>query len=201
MEIPQLVFHARDPHWQPQQLQPFVAYLQERQFLGMSIAAGPAQRYLAGESFLQNISFMGCSPAIEFAPPDTNPASVEKFTHIRFSEIYPDIHFCYDLRQSKPRCLQCRARLDNWYSQFAHGISAQQTLRCSRCDNQAQLMQLPWRRTAGFGRFFIQILNIYPQEAVPTDAFLAQLSRYTATQWDYFYVSCAYTLNPPDSVQ
>ena len=45
-----------------------------------------------------------------------------------------------------------------------------------------------WRKSAGFARQFIEIFNVYPNEAVPADALLSALQQASGVTWKYFYV-------------
>jgi hypothetical protein len=60
--------------------------------------------------------------------------------------------------------------------------------RCRSCGEQHRLTDLDWRQGAGYGRFFIDINAIYPQEAVPSDKLLLALRDYSGRDWKYFYI-------------
>ncbi len=45
-----------------------------------------------------------------------------------------------------------------------------------------------WKQQGGFARLVIQVEEIFPGEAVPTDALLALLEHESGCAWRYFYV-------------
>jgi hypothetical protein len=45
-----------------------------------------------------------------------------------------------------------------------------------------------FRKTAGFGKVFVEIRGIYPAEAVPGEALLAALKDRTGGTWRYIYI-------------
>lgn len=44
-----------------------------------------------------------------------------------------------------------------------------------------------WRKSAGFARFFIEITEIYPKEAIPQPGLLSALETMSDERWKYFY--------------
>ena len=60
---------------------------------------------------------------------------------------------------------------------------------CSSCGANAEASELNWRQGAGFGRFFMEIQNVFPGEAVPGDELLRALEASTGTPWTYFYAT------------
>lgn len=45
-----------------------------------------------------------------------------------------------------------------------------------------------WKGNAGFGRFFVQVEEIFPGEATPTTALTGVLEQATGAPWRHFYV-------------
>jgi hypothetical protein len=163
-----------------------IARLREVEFLDKPLNNKHQNRFLVGERFLQNITFMGCSPAVELSPPTDGSLD---FCHIHFREIYPEPRFRSASQNVFARCPQCRKRISNWeqavslWSKDSFAVN----INCDKCAEQVSLYQLGWRHTAGFARMFIDIYSIYPQEGIPTDQFLSLLETQTGAQWGYFF--------------
>jgi hypothetical protein len=58
---------------------------------------------------------------------------------------------------------------------------------CTRCGAATEVGRLDWRRSAGIGRFFVQILDVFPEEAVPLHRLLDELAEAGCGAWRYFY--------------
>jgi hypothetical protein len=142
---------------------------------------GMQNSYSAGETFLQLITFMGCSPHIRFEP-----------------EYDQDKGYCYvtmtacetlQIRMSEharpPRCCACKKPVGKgWQTAVLQG----ELITCPHCQQQQRPDQLSWRNDSGMGRFFIEIHNIFPGEAQPVPRLLQQLQSIDASQWRYFYL-------------
>ena len=59
---------------------------------------------------------------------------------------------------------------------------------CPHCGQPLPFERIDWRRSAAYGRVFIEISNVYESEAVPTDALLEGLREFSGTAWDYGYL-------------
>ena len=150
--------------------------------------------YPTGEHFLQLITFLGCSPMIELQPP-SDPASLAsdsasgKFCHV-FLGSSETMRFRADPRTPTPRCPACRAPLSDWPSR----LQAWQTdpancdWRCEQCRHTGNITALGFRKSAGFGRSFVEIRGIYPSEAVPGEALLNTLKSITGGDWSTLYI-------------
>ncbi len=163
-----------------------LAYLAATGLTGPALASVGEGHYLVGDGFLRQISFMGCSPHIELEPPpDGSP-----FCHIRVQGPHPLPVLHLGQNTQAPRCPACRGRVDDWrgYS----GVWATHVLGkcvlCPRCGSSQRPADLYWRHSAGAGRMFIHVEDIFPGEAVPVPALLKGLEKTTGGAWDYFYV-------------
>jgi hypothetical protein len=146
----------------------------------------PPARYLIGGHFLSQISFLGCSPAIELSPQEgTQAPEPGGFTHVYLSPTFAEPRFVHDPQTARPICPRCGARIEQWQLQ-RHGDE----LLCPQCGNQASLEDYRWRRTAARARLFVSVLNVYPREAIPGDGFLTRLGELTGATWDYAYCQC-----------
>ncbi len=180
-----LILHPVDPFYAPATPEVIVRLLREVGLIGDAWQAGPAQRYLIGEHFLQLITFMGCAPAIELAPPagaDTG------FCHVSLDPLYDSPQFRADKQAVHPRCPACRARLGDWPERVqAWQTDSGAADACGACGQTLQLPQIDWRHSAGCARLFVNIHDIYPREALPTEALFNALHKASGQSWNYFY--------------
>ena len=138
--------------------------------------------YLTGNSFLQLITFMGCSPHIRFEPlsPDDND-----YCHIRFLRFDKPTLLASDNSRT-PGCSHCRKPAFSDWSALREPLST--PLVCQHCGAGLSLAELRWRQDAGMARFFIEINSIFPGEAQPVERFMRRLETATGTAWRYFYL-------------
>ena len=185
----QLVFHPIDPHWCPPTTSGLTEGMHALQLIGEPVAGDPQRRFLIGPAFLQYISFMGCAPAVEFTP----HADVE-FIHWYLSPCLLTPRWIIDVQHALPRCAQCHRRISNWREQVDMTLlevaTTATTVICPHCQHSNPLAHLDWRHGAGLARQFVSVVNIYPKEALPTDALLTAWQQYTGTAWTYFYCQC-----------
>ncbi len=154
--------------------------------------------YAVGDGFMQQIIFMGCSPAIELQIPDVMEAGKVNFTFVRLSQhagedgqyAVPYYGKRYDHIQQVPRCPACRRPVKADISQLHSSLrSDPDRITCHACQHSSDVADLDWRKQTGWGNVFIEILNVYPHEAVPTDGLLQALSETTTSNWKYFYTA------------
>ncbi len=163
-------------------------------FIGKTVFGSNAEQdYCAGDSFLQSLTFMGCSPYVEFEPPaQLKPDGVADFCFIRIlaakesSTLYHAEQL--DSLKTIPRCKYCRKVIGGWAEQaIALNTANHWQLNCPSCGDGLTQDDLDWRKASGSGNLFIDVVNVYLQEAVPTDAFLQQLEMISSSSWQYFY--------------
>lgn len=137
--------------------------------------------YSAGETFLQLITFMGCSPHVRFEPENDQDNGY----------CYVTITACETLqiRMSEharpPRCCTCKKPVGKgWQTAVLQG----ELISCPHCHERQRPDQLSWRNDSGMGRFFIEIHNIFPGEAQPVPHLLLQLQSINTHPWRYFYL-------------
>jgi hypothetical protein len=184
----QLVFCPTDSDWTPLSHAALIDHFASLGLLAESVAGSAATRFYIGEHFLQYISFMGCAPAVQFQP-DVNAPEAANFIHWQVSPPFPQPQWIIDPQHGLPRCHFCQARIDNWREQISNIAVPPDTtrLRCPHCQRDNHLLELDWRQGAGYARQFVSVVNIYPKEALPTDALLQQLGHTTGIAWRYFY--------------
>ena len=162
------------------------AYLRDSGFIGDRLGASRPDAFLVGDGFLQLITFMGCSPHIELTP----PAHGGSFCHVRLRGPYPSPRLLYGRNTLPPSCGQCRKRLPQWrehLADWARSPAAADVL-CPHCGHRQRPLDLNWKRSAGAGRLFVQVEDVFPGEAVPVAGFMRGLAQAGGVEWAYFYV-------------
>ncbi|MGB5260854.1 MAG: hypothetical protein WBO34_10070 [Gammaproteobacteria bacterium] len=150
--------------------------------------------YPAGAQFLQLVSFLGCSPSIELEPPGDGTSLEQAVVNGRFCHVVlacePTLRFRADPQTRPPRCPQCGAPEPDWQARIRRWQDkpAKSHWSCAACGHRGNLTDWVFRKTAGFGKVFVEIRGIYPAEAVPGAALLAALSAYTGGAWHYIYI-------------
>ncbi len=146
------------------------------------VSAGPTS-YRAGPNFLELVVFLGCAPA-----PKLRAADGADFCHVVLGAVHPQPEFRASA-QAAPRCATCRTRVAAWAELVAAGRARGAPARwtCPGCGRPASPHELDWRRGAGRARFFLDIVNVHPHEAVPSAALLDALGHLTGAAWDFFY--------------
>ena len=164
--------------------------------IGAAFQCRDGPHHLAGERFLQLVTFLGCSPLIELEPPADAEARETACTEGRFCHVHlianpKVIRFRANAGAPLPRCPLCRqveARwselLQRWETNPAHT-----RWKCQECGHQGQLYDLNFRRNGGFAHTFIEIWGVFPSEAVPGDTLLSSLRQLGGCDWNYMYVS------------
>ena len=140
--------------------------------------------YLVGDDFLQLIVFLGCSPSVELAPTDER----KQFCHISFIQPENIPQLITSKNTSNPRCPSCRKEIG------ASAITVKQWQQdsniqwsCADCNFSGETSDLNWRHSAGVASFFVEVNNIFPNEAVPSDELMSALQKATDSEWRYFY--------------
>ncbi len=194
--IYRLVLHSQDAHYAPESSETIQTLLQDLGFIGQACVKPDnrlnedvqQQAFLVGEQFLQLLTFMGCSPAINLVPTDDDDRD---FCHIVLSSIYTHAQFRSHEREVFARCPECGRRDPHWQTQIEdwQADNLRTNYTCSYCDKNLSLYDLRWRQAAGFGRFFIDVFSIFPQEGIPTDKLLSALETVSAQPWTYFFTN------------
>lgn len=171
-----LIIHSIDPGWTPDNQEPLINLLQEKGFIDKSLNKNE-NSYLVGEKFLSHISFMGCSPNLKFE----DESDDGKFTFVRFTST-STVSAITGKHSFAPQCPQCKKTEKNW-----RALLKDNKLVCSHCLQTSDAWSYNWRKSAGFGRFFIEVTDIYPKEAIPQPALLYLLENEFNTSWCYFF--------------
>jgi hypothetical protein len=142
--------------------------------------------WLAGPGFLQQISFLGCSPHLRLEPPAEGGSD---FCHVRLRGPYRPARLLSAGSSRPPRCPACGSGVKSWRPMEAAWSVGRCDSRvtCENCGERAGPERLHWRRSAGFGTLFVEIWGVYPEEAIPQQSLL-QLLGGNEGCWRYFYL-------------
>ncbi len=194
MAAHKLILLPTDPDCTPVTIPALAGALRSIGLIGAAREINGTTFYPTGEQFLQLITFLGCSPTIELEPPDDRQALAAgsrdgRFCHV-FLESSDVLRFRSDPGTPTPRCPQCRTSLANWPAilQAWRDDPVNDHWRCPQCSASGSITGLGFRKSAGFGRSFVEIRGIYPAEAVPGDALLTALKRLSGCTWSTIYI-------------
>jgi len=180
----QLLLCASDPAWQAKGRLALLQLLQQLAVLGEAVGEAELGRYLIGPDFLQSFSFMGCSPSIELEPSSRENINWDGFVFIDLPQATDQPCWLAD-QSAKPACPACGQRMRDWMS---HYVDSDATLSCPRCGQRTAVCRWRWYDAGACARQFISIVNVFPREAMPTEALLQELETETGTPWQYFYL-------------
>lgn len=168
--------------------------LQAIGFIAAPVTLAHGVFYPTGTNFLQLVSFLGCSPAIELDPP-ADPATLEtarergSFVHV-YIDCDAQLRLRADPGTPPPRCPACRQPAADWHDTLRawRANPALLAWTCRHCGHAGRLTDLRFRRSAGFARAWVEIRGIHPSEAVPNDALLSRLREITGCEWRHLYL-------------
>jgi hypothetical protein len=186
VSIARLVIYPDDVNFIPQNRDSIQRALSAIEFTGSTLPSDDdSMRFLIGEQFLNFVTFLGCSPAIEIEPPEDGS---EDFCHIHISPIHQQAEFCADAAGKGPRCPHCRYEEKNWQA-LAEQWRGNNAIKfqCPECQQATDVIELNWRKSAVAAHLFIEIYSVFPNEAVLADKVLSVLEQATGVAWKYFY--------------
>ena len=146
------------------------------------------ERYAAGAGFTRHVVFAGCSPHLIMQPPADGSL---RFCHVAVHGPYAAPRLVTGPNTVKPRCPHCRARFDDWRQRLATWQGGHERARCAACGSESLPTALDWRDHAVAGRLLVELRNVFPGEATPSDRLMHELAQCTATAWRYAWA--AYT--------
>lgn len=148
--------------------------------------SGGGEGFSVGPHLLTLLSFTGCAVVL---PPSDTLGSYETGCHVRILGPTPAPRFLWGRNTRGPRCRVCRARLKDWMDQPPPGgASGQGGWSCPKCGAQHPPWIWDWKQQAGFGRLFVVVEQVFPGEAVPTQALMDLLTPLCNCGWHHFYV-------------
>lgn len=193
MATHKLLLHPADPEAPDPDPASLLKVLRDNGLVGEAFILGGRRHYYAGERFLDQIVFLGCSPRVALEPPrDAGEPGTEvwgrSFCHITLVQSR-DPEFTAGDNVLAPRCPRCRQTIDDWHAvvEGRRSNGAGYRWRCRGCGGEAGAHELDWRQSAGFGRTFIEVWGIHNAEAVPAESLLDTLQEATGGAWRYFY--------------
>lgn len=188
MHTGRLVFTPADPFFVPQGIENLLERLRQIQFCSKPVQGMEAGHYLLGERFMQLVTFMGCSPFIQFEPTEDN----QPFCHLVIDGPHHRPIFLAGKNTTPPRCEGCKKRIPQWEELMEKWDAAPKTFQvtCPHCGQRQNPVSYNWRQSAGSGRLFLFVENIFPNEAIPSPELMKSLqtSDTSNTAWDYFYI-------------
>ena len=180
--IPRLILHPEDIQYIPHSV---ANILQQLKSIGLISKPGnDASMYLAGNEFINLLTFLGCSPNINLSPDEG-----DNFCSISIPDIHETTVLLGYTSMIIPRCPSCKHKVADWKQHFHHWKTGDYTYTCSECQTETPVAKARWRQEAGYGRFCIAINHIHPHEAVPSDKLLNALQQASDTCWTYFYAT------------
>lgn len=152
--------------------------LSELRITGTLLFEAPDKRvHVAGEGFARHVIFAGCSPHLRFEPQAPHDRD---FCHVALLGPYPHPEVITGENTVNPRCPHCRARLNDW-QEHIHC----ERIDCPACGRASPPWALDWRQHAASGRYFVELRNVFPGEASPSDQLLATLGVEAGMDWAY----------------
>ncbi|MFV1985142.1 MAG: hypothetical protein ACC657_16455, partial [Thiohalomonadales bacterium] len=148
---------------------------------------------LSGKNYLHYISFLGCSPYLNFKPQKIISASdlnqtIADLNYIQLDFINKHYYFKKTEFGVKAICPSCKSRISEWNNLILNWEkTSEMNAPCPACQQQISLLDIHWKKTAGFYKSAILFHGIQAELALPTDTFLKQLEKITNVEWKYFY--------------
>jgi len=150
----------------------------ELQVSGPLLSEAPGKLvYAAGSGFPRHVIYAGCSPHLRFEPEGPHDRD---FCHVALLGPYPKPGVITGENTVTPRCPACRKRLSSWQEHLHTG-----KLSCQSCGLVSDAWAVDWRQHAASGRLFIELRNVFPGEASPSDLFMSTLNEATGMPWAY----------------
>ena len=151
------------------------AHLKELGFIAEACETG-SNDYCTGKSFINLITFLGCSPDIALSPGDGDP-----YCFVRLHDMTDEYRLYHGLNTRPPRCTVCQKTRDDWQHCLQDDF-------CGQCSLDDRAGTLRWRRQAALSRLVMEVMNIYPHEAVPSSQLLTFLGDVSDVEWGYAYL-------------
>ncbi len=166
---------------------PALAELQ-RTLIDLEIIGEPLgpQTFLAGEGFSREVIYAGCSPFLVMTPPADGSLA---FCHVALHGPFSSPQLVRGPNTVKPRCTACRTRVNHWRDWLADGWSGDHALPCDACQAPLTPCNVDWREHAVCARVMIELRNVYPGEATPSDRLLNALQDTTGMPWRYAWAA------------
>ncbi len=140
--------------------------------------------FLVGPGFFSLMAFTGCAVVIS-----SDPGQGTSFCHVRIPPASRSPRLSSGRNTRPPRCPGCRGRLTDWASRAElWELNPTAGVACPSCGQACPLWLWDWKQQGGFGRRLIEVEEVFPGEAVPTQALLDLLKRASGSGWRFFYI-------------
>lgn len=140
-------------------------------------AAPRLQVFQAGEGFARHVVFAGCSPHLRFEPEEPDDLH---FCHVALHGPFDEARVLTGENTVKPRCPHCRQRLADWRERLGAAATP-----CPGCGKSLEAVELDWRQHAAVGRCFVELRNVFPGEASPSDQLMNAMQKASGFAWRY----------------
>ncbi|TNG00502.1 MAG: hypothetical protein EP297_03625 [Gammaproteobacteria bacterium] len=140
------------------------------------------QDHVVGSAFLELVTFLGCSPNISLAPQDDTG---QGFCFIRLHKFNVLPRLFSGSNSVAPHCKRCHQKRNEWFEILETRNEAGLCTQCTRMD---LVDLLTWRKRAALTQLAIEVMNIYPHEAVPSPILIGQLEKYSGVRWGHAYL-------------
>ncbi len=156
-----------------------VAVLRQLDIIGDAIGH---DTYSAADGFSRHVVYAGCSPHLVMRPPADGS---RQCCHVAVHGPFSQPRLVTGPNTVKPRCPACRARFDDWRTALPAWLAGDRQAVCPGCTKTWPAYRLDWRGHAIAGRLLIELRNVFPGEASPSDVLLQALQQATGTGWRY----------------
>ena len=150
-----------------------IDYLTELEFISSSVDSTNLQ---PGNKLMDFITFLGCSPSLKVGEVEST-IRIHYFKQITGlgGEAIETIRYptCKHPVDDPVLLLKSFPETSNW--------------QCPVCGLEHKTNTINWRKSAGFSHVFIEVSQIFPKEAVPSDKLLGALQTFTNINWKWFY--------------
>ena len=163
--------------------EPVIEVLRRLDIIGPPLDAGS---FAAGDGFSRHVIFAGCSPYLVMAPPADGSRG---FCHVAVHGPLAVPRLVTGPNTTKPRCPSCRARFAGWATQIDAWRVPGARAHCDACGVDSDPHALDWRGHAISGRLLVELRNVFPGEAGPSDLLMASLQEATAQPWRHAWAA------------
>jgi hypothetical protein len=150
---------------------------------GLISSESSTVNYPAGNRLLELLSFLGCAPNINLTPEQG-----DNFCHVLISPWKSGTHYLGHVNNALPRCPQCKATLPQWQDRINWQLG-NTPCHCSNCNTHSTMLHLNWKQQGAYSCMAVEIINIHPFEAAPSEELLNVLQTVTNVEWSYCYTS------------
>ena len=154
----------------------------------LDVIAGPigAASFAAGTGFERHVVFAGCSPHLSMQPPEDGSL---RYCHVALHGPFSHPRLVVGPNTASPRCPACRTRYTDWRERLAAWSDGTRDAHCAECGHRCSPHTLDWRRQAISGRVLVELRNVFPGEASPSDQLLDGLRDATGEPWRHAWAA------------